>query len=105
MDVYSYGFIMWELFHEHLPFDGDIAACTRYVLQEDGRPKINEAQEIEEDDEEQPEITQQNVPACSGPIANLIRACWVSEPTARPTYNHIIDQLTKEMSFYKSKNE
>jgi len=32
MDVYSFGVIMWELFHEHIPFDGDIAACTKYVV-------------------------------------------------------------------------
>lgn len=31
---------MWELFFEHVPFDGDIVECTRYVLQEEGRPKI-----------------------------------------------------------------
>jgi hypothetical protein len=38
MDVYSFGFLMWEIFHEQVPFDGDLAECTRYVTQEDGRP-------------------------------------------------------------------
>lgn len=31
MDVYSFGLIMWELFHEQVPFDGDIAAATAGV--------------------------------------------------------------------------
>jgi serine/threonine protein kinase len=35
MDVYSFGVIMWELFHECVPFDGDLKACTEYVIQED----------------------------------------------------------------------
>jgi hypothetical protein len=45
------------------------------------------------------------VPTCSAPIANLIRACWVTDPAQRPTFNFVIEELTKEMSFYKSKQE
>ena len=25
MDSYSFGLIIWELFHNHVPFDGDLA--------------------------------------------------------------------------------
>ena len=32
-------------------------------------------------------------------------ACWVTDPTQRPTFNFVIEELTKEMSFYKSKQE
>ena len=28
MDVYSFGMLMWEIFHETIPFDGDLKACT-----------------------------------------------------------------------------
>lgn len=35
MDVYSFGLIMWELWHEKLPFDGDIKEAIEVVLQED----------------------------------------------------------------------
>lgn len=49
MDVYSFGLMMWELFHEQVPFDGDLAAATKYVTLEDVRPSIRE--ETEEDDD------------------------------------------------------
>lgn len=32
MDVYSYGMILWELWHEHVPFDNDLALYSKYVL-------------------------------------------------------------------------
>lgn len=38
MDVYSFGMIMWEIFHETIPFDGDLKACIQYVLKSDARP-------------------------------------------------------------------
>jgi len=50
MDVYSFGVLMWELFHEKVPFDGDITACTRFVTQENVRPKIEEHHDDEEID-------------------------------------------------------
>ncbi len=40
IDVYSFGMLMWELWHEHVPFDNDVALCQQYVLQEDARPMI-----------------------------------------------------------------
>lgn len=41
MDVYSFGMIMWELWHETIPFDGDLPVCQQYVVQEDSRPMIH----------------------------------------------------------------
>jgi len=40
MDVYSFGLIMWELYHESIPFDDDLQACSEFVLNRDERPKI-----------------------------------------------------------------
>lgn len=31
-DVYSFGMIMWELWHETVPFDDDVTLCQQYVL-------------------------------------------------------------------------
>ena len=31
-DVYSFGMIMWELWHETIPFDNDVALCQQFVL-------------------------------------------------------------------------
>ena len=44
MDIYSFGMLMWEIFHEKVPFDGDTAACTKLV-KEDARPKISLGEE------------------------------------------------------------
>jgi hypothetical protein len=40
MDIYSYGMIIWEIWHQSVPFDGDIAAAQDYVVKEESRPKI-----------------------------------------------------------------
>jgi len=37
MDVYSFGLVMWQLYHEKIPFDGNLVLCTECVLQ-DTRP-------------------------------------------------------------------
>jgi len=45
MDVYSFGLIMWELYHESVPFDNDLKDCTEYVVNRDERPKIQTVNE------------------------------------------------------------
>ncbi len=32
MDVYSLSMLMWEIWHFTVPFDGDLAMCTKYVV-------------------------------------------------------------------------
>jgi hypothetical protein len=34
MDVYSFGLILWELWHEKIPFDGKLDEATQVVLEE-----------------------------------------------------------------------
>jgi len=31
---------LWEIWHQHIPFDGDLALAVQYVLQEKSRPMI-----------------------------------------------------------------
>jgi hypothetical protein len=56
--------ILWELFHNAVPFDGDLSLAENYVVTEDARPKINE--DVNDN------------------IARVIRACWQKEPEKRP---------------------
>ena len=35
MDVYSFGLLLWELWHEKLPFDGKLKEAMEVVLDED----------------------------------------------------------------------
>ena len=32
MDAYSYGIILWELWHQAIPFDNDVASAKQYVI-------------------------------------------------------------------------
>jgi hypothetical protein len=74
MDVYSFGMILWELWHEMIPFDNDLKFATRYVLVEDSRPMI---------------MSSDCKTPCSTEMANLIRVCWQKDPSNRPTFLNI----------------
>lgn len=52
MDVYSFGLVLWEIWHEKLPFGGDLKEAIEVVVQEDQRPAIAEigATEVIPDD-------------------------------------------------------
>lgn len=93
MDVYSFGLIMWEIFFECVPFDNDVTECTKYVLQQNTRPKIT-LQDQEED----------GARSVTDPVAKMIRRCWAQEPSERTSFNNIVEMLTKELSFYQASN-
>lgn len=57
MDVYSFSMLVWELWHETIPFDGDLTLCQQYVVNEDSRPMI-ETEKLNSE------------------ITKLIRLCW-----------------------------
>lgn len=40
LDTYSFGMIIWELWHNSIPFDNDIKSAEEYVVKEESRPKI-----------------------------------------------------------------
>jgi hypothetical protein len=57
MDIYSYGMIIWEIWHQSVPFDGDIAAAQEYVVKEESRPKIIQSSaDLDEDGVYQSEV-------------------------------------------------
>ena len=51
MDIYSYGMIIWEIWHQSIPFDGDIVTAQEYVVKEESRPKIVQSSADLEDQE------------------------------------------------------
>ena len=61
MDVYSFSMLMWEIWHDTVPFEGDLHLCQKYVVTEDSRPSIDT--EVVD-----PEYTK------------LIRLCWQASP-------------------------
>jgi len=32
IDVYSFAMLMWEIWHEQVPFDGDLKEATNFVV-------------------------------------------------------------------------
>jgi hypothetical protein len=83
VDVYSFGMLLWELWHEHEPFDNDVNLCLQYVVQEDARPMIvtdaaggaGRNQEEEEEKNQSGTETERKL-YCDEDIAKLIRLCW-----------------------------
>lgn len=98
-DVYSFGLIMWEVLHEMVPFDGKLKDCTELVIKQNLRPAI--AVDDQSDSEAAVAQSKQRE-VCSPPLANLISRCWASEPSERPTLDTVIEELTKEVSFFKT---
>ncbi|KAH9088299.1 hypothetical protein LEN26_019533 [Aphanomyces euteiches] len=74
VDVYMFGVLLWEMFARDVPFRGyDIDDIQRKVLHGD-RPRIPTTD-------------------CPPPCQELIRQCWHSEPSSRPTFDAIYDKL------------
>ncbi|EGG21390.1 PKC domain-containing protein [Cavenderia fasciculata] len=72
-DIYSFGIMLWEMFTRKIPFEGmNEFERINFVLK-GGRPTIPDTVPIK--------------------LANLIRQCWDSNPSARPTFKQIIDCL------------
>jgi hypothetical protein len=78
MDVYSFGMLMWEVFHQTVPFDGDLKVCTEYVVNSESRPKIDEENgtirgtEMVEEDRNAGD-------GVSDGLADIIRLCWQTD--------------------------
>ena len=56
MDAYSYGIILWELWHQAIPFDNDVQSAKQYVM-EQSRPQIISGPNDLSDDEDEDEIS------------------------------------------------
>merc|ERR1712098_416978 len=78
VDVYSLGIVLWEILMEAQPFEGDnLGAIVHTVLIRNERPNIPH-----EVAEAHPEYVE------------LVRQCWVSTPTDRPTAEEVFVALT-----------
>lgn len=75
-DIYSFGFIMWEIMTDQIPFEGvSLQDIKRYVVIGKNRPKL---------DDEFPKD-----------VAHLIRVCWQTDYTNRPTFLQVDEYINK----------
>lgn len=74
-DVYSFGIVVWEVLSREVPWAGvsDIQDLYRLVFFQDTRPEV---------------------PAgAAHDLAAVARACWVAEPSKRPTFKQVIARV------------
>jgi serine/threonine protein kinase len=76
-DIYSFGILLWELYTCTVPFNISLNNLYNYVVVNGYRP----------------EITKDFNPD----IAELIRACWDSDPNKRPGFIKIVEILDKSI--------
>ena len=91
MDVYSFGVLMWEIWHEKLPFDEDLGEAVQVVLKEEKRPYIAE---INADGTNDDENSESELGCVTASMAELIRMCWQED--TRPAFADICAVLTIE---------
>ena len=61
IDVYSFGMILWELWHESIPFDNDMVEAQKYVVNEESRPKIiRSSKDLDNEDEHKEDLEKSN---------------------------------------------
>lgn len=75
-DVFSFGILLWEMVARKLPYFGmQPMQVGIAVLQQDLRPTIP--------------------PKTPLPLSNMMRACWDSDPTRRPSFAQLVEALEK----------
>mmetsp|Transcript_27074 Transcript_27074/g.33591 ORF Transcript_27074/g.33591 Transcript_27074/m.33591 type:complete len:133 (+) Transcript_27074:1786-2184(+) len=89
MDIYSFGFLMWELLYEQEPFEGDLKSTIEYVVKEDARPRILTVGQNNNDTTTLRETVDLDVHEenllLTEDLANIIRRCWQTDVSQRPS--------------------
>ncbi|HUV84827.1 MAG TPA: protein kinase [Methanosarcinales archaeon] len=84
VDVYSYGFVLWAIWHRKEPFTEfeQIWQIMKYAIDEQNRPSLNDC------------------PSLS--LAKLIGRCWAHRAKTRPSMQEVCEELntvTAELAF------
>mmetsp|Transcript_14493 Transcript_14493/g.21134 ORF Transcript_14493/g.21134 Transcript_14493/m.21134 type:complete len:687 (+) Transcript_14493:915-2975(+) len=81
-DVYSFGVVLWELATRKPPYrEMSGLKVSQEVVKNDLRPPIPRE--------------------CKEPFKSLITSCWAREPSARPTFDEVINQLDSYLETFR----
>jgi Ca2+-binding EF-hand superfamily protein len=75
-DVYSYGILLWEIFHCNIPYAEtgmDQMQIADAVLNSNIRPSVSRS--------------------CPQPVQGIIMQCWAKSPDQRPSFSEVVDKL------------
>jgi hypothetical protein len=85
VDVYAFAIVLWELLVKKLPYTGmESTEIVAQVAMNDIRPPIP--------------------PTCPAPLRALIEICWLRDPTARPSFRQILEQMLSAGVVYPGGN-
>lgn len=79
-DVYSYGTLLYQLFTTETVFEGTVQPRTQAIIQR----RISEGDRL---------IRQKSIP---DHYWNLINRCWDEEPSKRPSFSQIVEELKSD---------
>ena len=104
MDIYSFGMLMWEVLYEQEPFEGDLTSTIEYVLKEDARPRImtvemanRETGTVKESQDLDAQDLQEENLLLTEDLANIIRRCWQTDISARPSLSQVARELNDQL--------
>jgi len=88
-DVFSFGVVLWEICARETPYQNlkSPAAIMKYVTVEKGRPDLTKVPK--------------NHPV---QLIELMVSCWDHDPDKRPTFEEVLDFLTKMIAAMKLPN-
>ncbi len=115
-DVYSFAIVMWELLTRQVPYDGMTpAAIAVAVIRDERRPGIpaslggdhgaRDGHGQKGKERNSCTLFQEQEAFATDRYIKLMKLCWATDPSVRPTFGDIVQELTAMMSITDNEAE
>lgn len=81
-DIYAFGTVLFELFGERWPFEGQMNESIIWQIGSGHKPSLQHIQ-------------------CSNGIKSLVNECWSSDPECRPAFPYILKVVQDNIVFHR----